>query len=293
MDKISELTINWNRCIYITGEINDEMVSELTPKILALRQESSEAITVAINSYGGSLASTEVLIGLLTGPNQDNVRCSIITVATNKAYSAAANLLAYGDYAVALEHSDVLFHDVRFAGMRDVTPDKALNAAKVLRSENEGFSLRLANHVFKRLMWNFIDLQHEFSDINLNHTQKVAEYKNQLDACGLNEVSSLKFDPAMYGVAMYIHLSRANGALIDRSFEHLGRWGAVMKVAELTPMYKTDGENVGLMDGALELFKGLNRDKTASVNFGHEKNENDLQLFLTLTLARLDRKSVV
>jgi ATP-dependent protease ClpP protease subunit len=288
LDRISKLTINWNRCIYIDGEINEEMVSRLTPKILSFRQESNDVITVAINSLDGSLAATEVLIALLTGPNQDNTRCSIITVVTNKAYSAAANLLAHGDYAIALEHSEILFHDIRFGGMRDVTPDKALNAAKLLRNENEGFSLKLANHIFGRLMWNYIDLKHKFGAVAIQYPDKVTTYNKHLINCGINKIPAVTFDPAMFGVALCDYLSQTNTQLIDTAFHHLGRWGLVMTVTDNTAMYTSDDKLPGLLDGALNLYKSFFDAKAEVINFGGDKNEKDIRLFLTLLLTRLN-----
>src|SRR5688500_5078364 len=108
--KHPEMSANWDRAIHIDEVINEQLVRKLTPVILKLRQESNEPITVAINSPGGSLASLDTILGLLQGPTQFSNTCSIITVVTNKAYSAAANLLALGSYSLALQHSNVLFH---------------------------------------------------------------------------------------------------------------------------------------------------------------------------------------
>src|SRR3989338_859371 len=114
---IEDLSANWNRAIFINEEIDDELVRKLTPTILKLRQENNEPITVGINSPGGSLDSLDILLGLLTGPTQNGERGKIVTVATNSAYSAAANFLAFGDNSVALRHSQILYHDVRYGGI--------------------------------------------------------------------------------------------------------------------------------------------------------------------------------
>lgn len=153
---------NWNRSILVNGDLNDEMVTRLTPEILRLRQESNEAITVGIDSNGGSLRSMDVLLGLLKGPDQKKQHPRIIMVVTNKAYSAAANLLAFGDYAVAYPHSSILFHDVRYDGLRDVTPDKAQASAKALKDSNQIHALRLAERCVTRLIWNYMDLSVNF-----------------------------------------------------------------------------------------------------------------------------------
>ena len=143
MQDLKDLTINWDRCIYIDQPFNEELVKILTPEILSLRQKSNDPITIAINSVGGDVATIDTLIGLVKGPNQDGKSCTAITVVTSHAYSAAASLLALGDYAVAMPHSDILFHDTRYGRLQDVTPDAAKAAAKRLMSANERASLRL------------------------------------------------------------------------------------------------------------------------------------------------------
>src|SRR5450759_5652488 len=141
-NNITELTANWDRAIFIDGSINDQLVRQLMPSILKLRQESSDPITVAIDSPGGSLSSLDTLLGLLKGPTQNRNSGSIITVATNRAYSAAANLLAFGTYAVGLEHSRILCHDVRLSELEDVTPSTARDVAKALQYENDRHALK-------------------------------------------------------------------------------------------------------------------------------------------------------
>lgn len=54
--RLRYLTIDWNRCIHVNGTIDEELLSRVTPKILSLRQESNDPITVDINSPGGSPA---------------------------------------------------------------------------------------------------------------------------------------------------------------------------------------------------------------------------------------------
>ena len=53
MDSISTLTINWNRSLIIDSNIDDQLVKALTPKILELRAQNSDPITIGINSPGG------------------------------------------------------------------------------------------------------------------------------------------------------------------------------------------------------------------------------------------------
>ena len=130
-------TINWDRAIYLSGSIDDDLVTRLTPEILRLRHGNDAPITVGIDSVGGSVASMDAIRGLLEGPDQDGNTGRVIGVVTNAAFSAAASFLAFCDYSIALPHSEILFHDVRYGGIRDVTPDKAKTAAQQLQSANE------------------------------------------------------------------------------------------------------------------------------------------------------------
>jgi ATP-dependent protease ClpP protease subunit len=155
-------TLDWSRAVYVNGPIDDDLVKQLTPIILRLKQDNADPITVAIDSPGGKMSSLEALLGLLKSPDQDGRRISIYTIATNKAHSAAANLLAFGDYAVAFPHSDILYHDFRYEALEDVTPSKALQTARGLEKWSETFSLKVATQVAERLVWSYIDLQDKF-----------------------------------------------------------------------------------------------------------------------------------
>lgn len=287
MNKLDELTINWDRCVYVDDVIDEDLVKKLTPQILSMRQSSDDAITVAINSPGGALASMDTLLGLLTGPNQDQVSGSIVTVVTNKAYSAAANLLAFGDYAVALPHAEILFHDVRFGGLQDVTPVKALRAAKNLQSANDDVSLRLANRVFRRLMWNYIDLRRKFDESTHLFPDKFKNYQSKLTACGLKSIPSVILDPAKYALTIFRHLDPRNEVIVDQALEHLGRWGGTMGLAALIPKYSEGSGRIGLLDGSLELYRAMSETTDSDPRFGADGRENDLSLFLTLAMGRL------
>ena len=92
---------NPSRGVYILGRIDQQQVYRVTPDILRLRAESSDPITVYIDSFGGETLFAEDIRSLLYAPNQDSQVCRIVTVVTNVAASAAADLLALGDYAIA------------------------------------------------------------------------------------------------------------------------------------------------------------------------------------------------
>jgi ATP-dependent protease ClpP protease subunit len=278
-----ELTVNWNRCIYVDTVINDEFVRSATARIFSLRQESNLPITVAINSPGGSLAAVETLLGLITGPNQDNVTCQAITVSVHHAYSAAANLLASGHYAVALPHSEILFHDVRYGGMQDVTPAVARIAASQLQDANEEFALKLANRVFRRLVWNYIDLRDKFDEINLKFPTVYAKYSTAIAVCA-DPTSTANVDISSFATALFARVTRQSESLIEKAMEQLNRWGLMTGIAKSIPAYRTKGtKSPGLLDGSRHLFqlmgKAIDYKDDSSV---WEKIEPDFKIFLTL-----------
>ena len=96
------MTINWERCIFINRGIDEDLITEVTQQILQMRQKNNDSITIALDSPGGSVYLLKPLRGLVQSPNQDGQSCELVTVATHRAYSAAAMLLASGDYAVAM-----------------------------------------------------------------------------------------------------------------------------------------------------------------------------------------------
>ena len=53
-----DLTIlNARRAIYISGEIDGALLATVTPEIVSLRHDSTEPISVLIDSPGGSVAA--------------------------------------------------------------------------------------------------------------------------------------------------------------------------------------------------------------------------------------------
>jgi len=104
---------NAGRAVYVTGSIDQKLVDGLTPTINSLRHSSSDPITLYIDSRGGTIHCAEVIRRLITAPNQDGAHCRLITVVTGLAASAAADLLALGDYAIAYPHAHILYHGSR------------------------------------------------------------------------------------------------------------------------------------------------------------------------------------
>lgn len=165
MARLEEFRENPNRCIYLTGKINQELVDKLTPVINHLRHSSNDPITVYIDSLGGQTVQARLIMDLLRAPTQDGSRCKIITVATGTAGSAAADFLVWGDYAIAYPHARVWFHGTRRPAGDQVTTEDALSIAIFLKQTNEGFALDLANSALSRFFFRYVNLRNGFSEM--------------------------------------------------------------------------------------------------------------------------------
>ena len=156
---------NPKRAIYILGGIDQQQVYRITPEILRLRSESNDPITVYIDSYGGETLYAEDIRSLLYAPDQDARVCRIITVVTVAAASAAADLLALGDYAIAYRNAWILYHGTRQTPQAALTTEKAESLAKSLKQTNEQFALRLARKVFRRCVFHYGNVAGEFDEL--------------------------------------------------------------------------------------------------------------------------------
>ena len=156
---------NPERCIYLSGEINQEKLDRLTPEILRLSSTSHAPITLYIDSPGGSTYSANILYRLLKARDQDSESSKLITVCTGVAASAAADLLSSGDYALAYPHARILYHGTRQVYDRAITTETAADMAEYLKQTNEGFALTLANRSIDRFIFRFLQLRDEFSEV--------------------------------------------------------------------------------------------------------------------------------
>ena len=285
MERLKEFTANWNRSIMIDSPIDDDLVKKLMPRILTLRQESTDPITVGINSPGGSLAALDVLLGLLKGPGQNGTYGEIITVVTHRAYSAAANFLAFGDYSVALKHAQVLYHDVRFGGMEDVTPEKARGAAKLLQERNDEFAMRLANTVIERLVWIYIDLSTEFDNDSSANQEMYEDYTSIINDYAPQVEGFERVDIAGFAVSLWKRLSKANDNLITNVMGRLRQWVYLTEVVKKIGTYRQKGSRTpGLLDGVSDLNKKFSGNKEH-----FESCEDDLKLLLTLVVDAISK----
>ena len=156
--------LNPSRAIWIRGRISDDLVDQVAPEILKLKAEDSDPISVFINSPGGSIRCLDIIEGLLKAPGPTGATCRIITAAVGNAFSAAATLLALGDYAVAYSVGSLIhFHGTRYGEVEDVTVESATGHAESLRRRNEATAYRIAVVALPRLFFKYTLLTDEFA----------------------------------------------------------------------------------------------------------------------------------
>jgi len=257
------LSLNWKRAIHINKMIDDVLFKELTPVILQMKQESSEPITVGIDSTGGSLAAVEALLGLLRSPDQDGNSTPVYTASTNKAYSAAASLLAFGDYSVAFPYSRILYHDVRYSGIEDVTPSKALQTARELERGNTAFSLRLAGHIRSRLIWVYIDLRRNFAEVRKQYTSFAKPFDDAFQGVFTKE-NDRAVDVVGFSLALYRRLTApADNEIAIRALHLLNSWMQIERIEQRLSKTVPEGEkSVDLVRSIDDLVKEVRRMET-------------------------------
>jgi ATP-dependent Clp protease protease subunit len=162
----SDYRLNPKRAVYVTGKLDDEMVARLTPRILALQNESRDPICVYINSPGGFPRCAEALLNLLRLSNQDIAEpCRIITAATVLAGSAAADLLASGDYAIAFPDSTIHHHGISQSTDAPSTLESTARLNEQLRISNSIYAMQLAQKSEDRFTFRFYSVRDEFASV--------------------------------------------------------------------------------------------------------------------------------
>jgi hypothetical protein len=129
-DSDSDFAPNPDRAIWVEGQLNQALLDRLEPQILALTSQSSDPITVFINSPGGSNSVFQRILSLLAP-------CRKITVACANAQSAAADLLTGGDWAIAQPKSKLVYHGTTIRASEPITAERATLLAETLKNSNE------------------------------------------------------------------------------------------------------------------------------------------------------------
>ena len=161
--------LNPVRAVHVTGQINRDLVSRITPEILKLQATSRDPITVYMDSPGGNVGSMETILKTLKLTDQDSSEpCHIITAVTTRAASAAADLLSSGDYAVAYPHSAILYHGIRTQENNPLTLESASALNSLLRRTNDIYAIELARKIDDRFSFRFVvarNIQNGFAAI--------------------------------------------------------------------------------------------------------------------------------
>ena len=136
-----------DRIVFITGEIDDNLVNNVIAELLYLDSINHEDISIYINSPGGSVSS-----GLAIYDTMQFVSSNISTICVGIAASMGAFLLSSGETGkrYALPNADIMIHqplggakgqatDIQIASERIVTLRKRLN--KIL-AKNTGQTLK-------------------------------------------------------------------------------------------------------------------------------------------------------
>jgi ATP-dependent protease ClpP protease subunit len=168
--------INTRRAIFLQGDIDENLFHSVAPEILRLKAQSSEPITIFIDSRGGDPAYARRILGLLRGPQ----RSDIVTVAIGYACSAAADLLTQGDYVVAYRNAYLLLHGTRQYLEQPITLQGAEQAAVVLESEDTKAAGQLALGVFRRFLRLYDRHSVEIADSRTQSTSPVMECQDLL-----------------------------------------------------------------------------------------------------------------
>lgn len=167
---------NPERGVFVNAPIDQDLLDRLTPRIISLQAVSREPISVFIDSPGGSTVTATILERLLRSSNQDFAPpCRIITVVTATAASAAADLLAAGDYAIAYEESTVYFHGVRTSPSSPVTREVASELSQYLRLRNESYAMALARKSIHRMIFLQLLLRGGFPDYRAAHGDRLTD----------------------------------------------------------------------------------------------------------------------
>lgn len=156
---------NHARSVEIFGDFTHDLACCLATKIAQFQAESDDPITVYINSDGGSVRVLDILHGLLAASGFERQRAQFITVAIGDAFSAAANMLAFGFYAYAYKHSVIHFHGVRTRELPD-TFESATQTVAELQKINREIARKLARSMIARIILRYQGLRSKFKPAN-------------------------------------------------------------------------------------------------------------------------------
>lgn len=122
-----------DRIIFITGQINDSLASNVIAQLLFLEmQDSSSDIQIYINSQGGSVIS-----GLAIHDTMKYIKCDISTISVGLSASMGAFLLASGTKGkrYALKNSEIMIHQPS-GGVEGTSDDIKIVSDRIIYYKN-------------------------------------------------------------------------------------------------------------------------------------------------------------
>lgn len=137
-----------NRRIFIHGEINDDLANDFLSQMLYLEQESSDPITIYINSPGGSVNAGLVIYDCIQASE-----LKINLVCAGMAASMAAVILAGGKkgHRFILPHSKVMIHEPLISNGVGGSATSIKNISDSIIETRELVNKILAKHTGKTL----------------------------------------------------------------------------------------------------------------------------------------------
>lgn len=147
------------RQIFLWGEINDESAEAIVKRILFFDMQSSDDITLYINSPGGVISS-----GLAIYDAMQFAKSNIVTVCMGQAASMAAVVLCAGTKGKrqAWEHARVLIHQPLISGnMFGPASDIQIQAEEMLRVR-DNLNQILADHTGQSISKIQVDTDRDF-----------------------------------------------------------------------------------------------------------------------------------
>lgn len=121
-----------DRIIQITGEIEDQSSFDyLDAALNEMERGTKKAITIRINSPGGSVYEALAMIGRI-----ESSKCQIITECYGHAMSAAGLILAAGDKRRMCKRSWFMYHEMQYAisGSHSEIKDAFLQAEREMQA---------------------------------------------------------------------------------------------------------------------------------------------------------------
>ena len=138
--------------ISLVAPIEEATMIDLVARIRELREDYFyNDVELEIASPGGSVLALEYYLEAMGGFRASGL--TLITRALTAASSAAAVLLALGDWREAARSSSLLFHSTRYPSLRDVTTQEAGRTIQTLSSADDRIAAQLVRRGLEADAW--------------------------------------------------------------------------------------------------------------------------------------------